>query len=412
MLLRSIFAALTLCAAAGAASAQTTPQPPASPAPTASPTPGVVMATIYNRPDYAQDSLWLCKPGIANDRCHVNLDATVIRPNGTTRIERFRAASNPKIDCFFVYPTVSMDPGFQSDWTPDRMEFDDVKLQFARFRSVCRTFAPLYRQATLTALRAASGGPTPSGERPPPNQGGYQDVVDAWNWYMAHENHGRGVVLIGHSQGAGLVARLLANEIEGKPAQRQLVSAIVLGSSVLVPDGQDVGGTYRTIPLCRAESQVGCVISYSSFRDTNPPPATSRFGRAREGQVAACTNPANLASGSGTNDSYFLTQGFLNGSGGTTQPAWANPAPRVTTPFVKVPGLISTSCVKVGDFSYLQMHVNADPADRRTDQVAGEIQRATGPDLSWGLHLIDVDHSMGDLLRIVRAQAAAYSRNR
>jgi hypothetical protein len=64
----------------------------------------------------------------------------------------------------------------------------------------------------------------------------------------------------------------------------------------------------------------------------------------------------------------------------------------------------------MGEFSYLQMHVNADPKDVRTDQLAGEIQRASGPDLNWGLHLIDVDHSMGDLVRIVRKQAAAYAK--
>jgi hypothetical protein len=75
---------------------------------------------------------------------------------------------------------------------------------------------------------------------------------------------------------------------------------------------------------------------------------------------------------------------------------------------VKVPRLLSTECVRRGEFSYLELHVNADPADARTDQLAGEIIRATGPDLAWGLHLIDMDHSMGDLIRIVRAQSNAW----
>jgi len=360
--------------------------------------------------DYGNDALWLCKPGLKDDKCKTDLDATIVKPNGKTSVEKFVAAKDPKIDCFFVYPTVSMDPGYQSDFTPDKMEIDDVHLQFARFGAACRTFAPMYRQTTLTALRESSGGPKPAGERPPQGIGGYTDVVDAWNWYMAHENKGRGVVLVGHSQGAGLVARLVASEIEGKPVQKQFISAIVLGAAVLVPEGKDVGGTYKSIPLCRKDNQVGCVISYASFRDTNPPPVASRFGRGRDGLVAACTNPANLATGAGKPESYFLTHGFLNGSGGTTQPAWATPEPKISTPFVKVPGLVSTACVKLGEFSYLQMHVNADPKDARTDQLAGEIQRATGPDLSWGLHLIDVDHSMGDLVRIVKAQAVAYGK--
>ena len=361
--------------------------------------------------DYSDPTLWLCRPGLADDKCKINLDATIIKPNGKTSVEKYKAADNPAIDCFFVYPTVSLDPGWQSDFAADKMEIDDIKLQFARFGSVCRQFAPIYRQTTLTALRVRSGGPAPAGERPASGVGGYNDVVDAWNWYMANENKGRGVVLVGHSQGAGVLARLIAAEIEGKPAQSQFVSGIILGSAVMVPPDADVGGTYKTIPLCRAEDQTGCVISYASFRDTNPPPAASIFGRSNNGLVAACNNPANLKTGQGKPDAYFLAKGFLNGSGGATQPAWANPEPNITTPFVKVPGLVSTNCVRKGDFSYLEMSVNADPQDKRTDELAGEVMRPTGPDLAWGLHLIDVDHSMGDLVRIVGKQAKAWGKN-
>ncbi len=364
------------------------------------------------RADYSADELWLCRPGLKDDKCRVNLDATVIEGSGRMTLERFAPNPQAPIDCFFVYPTVSLDTGYLSDWSPDRMEFDNVRLQFARFGSVCRTFAPLYRQFTLTALRAASGGAQPAGERPPQGLGGYQDVVDAFSWYMQNENKGRGVVLIGHSQGAGLIARLIAQEIEGKPAQKQFVSGVILGSSVMVPPGADTGGTYKQIPLCRREDQTGCVISYSSYRDTLPPPTGARFGRSgQNGQVAACVNPAGLASGRGEPVSYFLTEGFLNGSGGTTPP-WVNPSKPISTPFVRTPGLVSTECVSRDGYSYLAVHVNAEPSDPRTDVVAGEIQRATGPDLSWGLHLIDVDHSMGDLVRIVSRQAGAFAAGR
>ncbi|HVY90236.1 MAG TPA: DUF3089 domain-containing protein [Hyphomonadaceae bacterium] len=360
--------------------------------------------------DYANSQLWLCRPDLKDNKCKVDLDATIVKTDGKTEVVKYKAATDPKIDCFFIYPTVSLDPGWQSDFAADHMEFDDVKLQFARFGADCRQFAPIYRQTTLTALRVASGGPAPSGERPAQGFGGFTDVVDAWNWYMAHENKGRGVVIIGHSQGAGLATRLIAQEIEGKPAQKQFISAIILGSAVGVPEGKDTGGSFKAIPLCHAEDQLGCVITYASFRDTNPPPPGTRFGKAGNGLIAACTNPANLATGKGTPDSYFLTKGFLNGSGGTTQPAWATPEPKISTPFVKVPGLVSTECVDRDGYSYLQMHVNADPKDARTDQLAGEVIRATGPDLTWGLHLIDVDHSMGDLVRIVGKQAAAWTR--
>jgi hypothetical protein len=362
------------------------------------------------RADYANPALWLCRPGLATDACRIPLDVSVIATTGKAKVEKFKANAAPAIDCLYVYPTVSLDAGYISDWTPDRMELDAVKIQFARFSSVCRTFAPIYRQRTLTALRAASGAaPAPAGSLPPGQLGGYTDVVDAFNWYVANENKGRGFMLIGHSQGAGLLARLIQREIEGKPIAKQMVSAMILGSTVLVPPGADVGGTFQSTPLCRREDQTGCVITYATFRNSNPPPEDSRFGRGRDGQSAACTNPANLAGGAGVSDAVFLAQGFLNGSGGTTQPAWAKPAPRLRTPFVKVPGLVSLTCKADGDFTYLEMSVNADPKDKRTDELAGEVIRATGPDLAWGLHLIDVDVAMGDLVRVLGKQAAAYA---
>jgi hypothetical protein len=378
--------------------------PPSVPTLALQPLPAVDIAHA----DFANPALWLCRPGLAEDKCKINLDATIIDKDGKTTVEKFKAATDPKVDCFFVYPTVSDDKTWASDWTVDKMEIEDIKLQFARFGAVCRQFAPIYRQTTLTALRIASGGPQPIGERLPAGVGGYYDVLDAWNWYMANENNGRGVILIGHSQGAGVLARLIANEIEGKPAQKQFVSAMLLGSTVLVPPGKDTGGTYKSIPLCRAEDQTGCVISYASFRNTLPPPDTARFAKAAAGNIAACNNPANLARGQGVPDSYFMTKGFLNGSAGPNQPDWAKPQPTITTPFVKVPGLISTKCVQSGDYHFLEMTVTPDPADVRTDELAGEIMRATGPDLNWGLHLIDVDHSMGDLVRIAGKQAAAW----
>lgn len=360
-------------------------------------------------PDYGAPGLWLCRPDLADNRCKVDLDATVIAPSGRMTVERYVPAKDPGIDCFFVYPTVSKDPGWQSDFSPDAMEWENIRLQFARFGQVCRQFAPLYRQFTLTALRAPSGaGPQPVGERPPPGVGGLSDVVAAWNWYLANENRSRGVVLIGHSQGGAMIARLIAQEIEGKPVQKQLVSALILGAPVMVPPGRDVGGTFKSIPLCRDETQIGCVISYATFRDRLPPPPDSRFGRARDGLRVACTNPANLGGGAGKPQSYFLTRGFLNGSGGDVQPDWTYPPRPISTPFVKTPGLISTTCVSSGDFDYLSLHVNAVPSDARTDELGGQIIRSTGVDPSWGLHLIDVDHAMGSLLKIVDAQAEAY----
>ncbi len=362
--------------------------------------------------DYSDPALWLCRPDLKENHCNVNLDATVIAANGETSLEEYSPAENPGFDCFFVYPTVSKDPGWQSDFTPDHMEIEDIRLQFARFGEACRQFAPMYRQHTVTALRRNAGGPQPVGERPAPGFGGYTDVLDAWRWYLENENGGRGVVLIGHSQGAAMLSRLLAEEIEGKPRQRNLISALIIGAPVFTPPGKDFGGSLKSIPLCRAEDQVGCVITYATYRASSPPPENALFGRSRDGLRVACVNPANLQGGVGVATSYFLTKGFLNDAGGTVQPAWTSIQQDIQTPFVKTPGLVSTRCVSEGEFTYLELREIPNPNGGRTDKIAGEIVRPFGIDPVWGLHLIDMEHSMGDLIRIITKQAKAYEANK
>ena len=74
----------------------------------------------------------------------------------------------------------------------------------------------MYRQLTLPQLRAMQG----SGQSPPQRGSraqGTADVDDAWDHYLRTYNKGRGVVLIGHSQGAGQISRLVrAKNIGGQ----------------------------------------------------------------------------------------------------------------------------------------------------------------------------------------------------
>ena len=111
-------------------------------------------ASATPAPDYADAANWLCRPG-RKDACAVDQDVTVIAADGTRKVERFKPAAAPKFDCFYVYPTLSHDPGQNSDMTPKPEENLVVAAQAARFASQCRVFAPMYRQVTLTALRAA-----------------------------------------------------------------------------------------------------------------------------------------------------------------------------------------------------------------------------------------------------------------
>jgi hypothetical protein len=348
--------------------------------------------------DYSDGKTWLCRPGREDD-CTVDLTTTVVTAKGTLAKETWKPNPNAGIDCFYVYPTVSLDRTANSDMNAGPEEHNVVHSQFTRFGSQCRTFAPLYRQITLTALRAnMSGKPMTAADRTL----GYNDVVDAWNYYLQHDNQGRGFVLIGHSQGSGVLTQLIKNEIDGKPIQKQLISAILMGTSLQVPKGKDVGGAFKSIPLCHSDSQTGCAIAYASFRSNVPPPANSLFGRAPEGMMAACTNPAKLSGGSGQLHTYFSSG---NRAGSTFE--WAKGA-KIDTPFVSTPGLVTAQCVNNEHGSYLEITVHGDPKDPRTDDITGDVVTDGKVQENWGLHLIDANLAMGNLVEIVKSESQAY----
>ena len=407
----AIAAALaTMTGGAHAQSPSPAPSPASSPAPIATTT----SAPVYAPPDYGAPGAWLCLPGRA-DACAIDQTATIVAADGTLTRETFHTDPAAPIDCFYVYPTVSTDPTPNSDMTADPAETYVVAQQFARLGAKCRTFAPLYRQVTLAALRALMTGQPVTADRTM----AYADVLAAWRHYLAHDNNGRGVVLVGHSQGASILTTLIANEIDARPVQAKIVSAILLGSNVAVPRGQTVGGVFKSMPTCARADQTGCVISYVSFRDTSPPPLHSRFGTTQMNNAvalpvggdltAACVNPAALLRG-GVDPALhaYLT---TTGRAIVTEAAprvWAT-GKTVDTPFVSTPGLLTAHCVSTPTHTYLSVHVNADPADPRTDTIAGDVVVGGNVQADWGLHLIDVNLTMGDLVDVVGRQAGAYT---
>ena len=182
----------------------------------------------------AADVTWVCKPGQANNICLESLTTTVYEPGGGSRVGQAPIPANPPVDCFYVYPTVSNQVGPNATKAIDPEIEGIVRFQAARFSQQCRVFAPVYRQNTVPALLAQGRYTTPESR-----QLAYADVVEAWRDYMKRYNGGRGVVLIGHSQGSFHLRRLLRTEIDPKPAlRRQLVSAVLLGGNVLVKRGQ------------------------------------------------------------------------------------------------------------------------------------------------------------------------------
>ena len=355
-----------------------------------------LQATAGTPPDYAKPANWLCLPG-RTDVCTTPLPTTALNPNGYGSTGRSTVAKDAGVDCFVVYPTVSRDAGMNSDLVPGE-EKGLVASQFARFSGACKIYAPMYRSMTLGAVAAAAAGANVA----QPAMLAYGDVRAAWKEYLAKHNKGRPYVLLGHSQGSLMLQQLIANEIEGKPEAKRMKLAIIPGFNLLVPQGKLVGGTLKTTPVCSRPGQTGCVMTWVSFRENNAPPAGAIFGIAdKPGMTVACTNPAKPgATGWVSLDSYWNADWSLPVSGGPIQWSTEGASP---SPFVRTEGLVSARCVNDGQRGYLSVRVNADPRDKRTDRVYGEVGLLGMFVPGWGMHLADVSAPMGDLIRQVSA---------
>jgi hypothetical protein len=336
---------------------------------------------------------WLCKPGMAKDPCAPSLRTTVFSNTGSKlRVENVKRAKAPKIDCFYIYPTVSDQPGQNANLTVDPVERSIALYQAARYSQVCRVFAPMYRQGTIGGL---GGGGIAAAYKI-----AYADVLAAWKDYLAHYNHGRPFVLIGHSQGTFHLRELVTQQVDPKPALRkQLVSAILLGGNVLVKKGRDVGGDFKHVPACRSKHQLHCVVAFSTF-DT-PVVADSKFGITHaKGEQVLCTNPAALGGGSGTLDSIIPSAPFYPQSAlaaGISLLGLTIPTPSTT--WVHYANAFTGRCSSADGAHVLQI----------TAAPNGQTPKPS-PDATWGLHLVDANLGLGNLLDMVRTQAAAFHR--
>ena len=358
-------------------------------------TAALVLVALASAAPASARTTWLCKPGTKPDPCRGDLTATVVAADG--HVLGTRKATNarkPAIDCFYVYPTVSDQDRPVATLSKDPEEISIARYQAARFSQVCRVFAPMYRQTTLKSL---FGGPAPTAAQ---RALGTRDVLAAWREYLSRYNHGRGVVLIGHSQGTFRLRTLIADEIDRRPAiRKRLVSALLLGGNVLVKKNSDAGGDFRNIPACRSATQTGCVIAYSMFGETPPP--NSVFGRtATAGMEVLCTNPASLRGGSGRLSPRSPSQ-YPPGTIGAAVQAFAGPLPSVATPWIIAPGTYTARCASSGGAHWLQ--VTAGP---------GAPQFHPFPDATWGYHLGDINLAVDTLVSDVRAQTRAYLRGR
>jgi hypothetical protein len=340
----------------------------------------------------AAKTVWLCKPGLKNNPCEPSLKTAFFTPAGKAlRTKSVKPDRHRRIDCFYVYPTVSDQKTDFANLKKDPPIRSIALFQAARYTQHCRVFAPMYRQRTVIGL---THGPIVSKRN-------YGDVRSAWREYLRRYNHGRGVVLIGHSQGTYLLRRLIAKEVDRKPpVRRRLVSALLLGGDVLVKKGRTVGGDFKHIRACRSTKQLGCVVAFSTYNQT--PPQDSIFGRtAQKGMQVLCTNPASLRGGSGVLEGIIPTTPFAPGSTIAAGIAiLGQKIPSTKAPWVESPSF-SGRCSSAAGASVLRVAPRAGAADL-----------TPSPNAAWGLHLADANIALGNLLDLVKSEAAAYRKRR
>lgn len=389
--------------------------------------------------------VWMCKPGMPGNSCGqdaagnptdpaptgryadghpTSLNATNVAANGSTSTEPLPVTSNPGVDCFYIYPTVDLlsNPLLEIGSNPPvRRDTETAVMltQVGRFAGQCRIFAPIYRQATLLDYLLGQ-------IIRPDFDTGFQDVTQAFDAYWNNDNidpatgKRRGVVLIGHSQGAGMLTGIVQNRFDGKPAADQLVAAYLMGAEVTVPLGGTTGGendpvsSFKHIPTCTrapgAPVPTGCIVAYSA-NDVPPGATPGGFGTAPDPQhERVCVNPAALLAGSAPGaptpiKTYLPTQQLLRGNvllpnGGLTLLFLGHVPPTYPTGYAGYPGRVTGQC---------STGTTADGARINWLQVDGleEIKKPSAVGL--GLHGVDLNVTNGDLAALIGAQSVAWN---
>jgi pimeloyl-ACP methyl ester carboxylesterase len=341
---------------------------------------------------------WLCRPDVADDPCDGDQTTRYFESDGSSRVEQVDVPTDPPIDCFYVYPTVSNQPTRNATQTPDPEVRSIAKYQAQRFSTKCRVFVPLYRQVTAAGITlAGQTGDTSAYET------AYTDVREAWLRYLREDNGGRGVVLIGHSQGSRMLRRLIRDEIDRNPrVRRLLVSAIIPGANANVLD-------FQKVPACSRPGQTGCVVSYATFNET--PPDNTRYGRTDTdpargalglpwgpGVEALCTDPTALSGTGGNLESLVPSEPFAPGIIALLLLRLYNgPPPSADTPWLQPQDHYTGRCETSNNANVLMISPVAD-AEHLTPS----------PDSTWGVHLVDINLPLGNLVKIVGLQTQAY----
>ena len=343
---------------------------------------------------HAEDTVWICQPGQADDLCAGTIEgSTIPPPDEESQPLGYTRPKNAPIDCFYLYPTQSDQPGPNANLDKDPPIRRVVVQQARMFSSVCDVYAPMYRQVTLNGNQNSHNDSVETA---------YQSARAGFRDYLRNHNDGRGFIMLGHSQGSAHTARLIDEMVDTDPKLRKrFVGAIAPGANISVPVGEDVGGLFGNVPACSEVAQYGCVVAYSMFNDVPGPAAP--FSRLDFGYwiypeprpdsaefEVMCTNPAELDGGDGRLEP-LVNFDYLFGA----------PAEETATPWRGQPDFYEAECKRQGGARWLNLSKVGLAGDMRADLGAAV---ASGSNY----HVPEVNLAEGNLLRIAGLQSDAY----
>ncbi len=136
-------------------------------------------------------------------------------------------------------------------------------------------------------------------------------------------------------------------------------------------------------------------VAFSIYN--GPVPSDSLFGRAENGFEVLCTNPAALGGGSGTLTPIYPSEPFAPGVIGSAVTQLGR-LPTASSPWIEIPRAYRARCSSGDGANVLQV------------TPVGEAPRLTPTSPGYGLHLVDANLSLGNLVDLVRRQARHYER--
>ena len=219
------------------------------------PTLGADTSQSKTKLDYSQMKYWAAHPD---------------KSDPSDKVPGSESYSTPDTDAdvFFIHPTTYTSYKGAVMWNADitdqdlndRTDNTTIQYQASAFNSGGRVYAPRYRQAHIEAFYTENRS---VGERA--LDYAYEDVKQAFQYYLDNQNHGKDIVIASHSQGTRHAKILLKEFFDGTQLQNQLIAAYIIG----IPVAKD---EFNHIPTCEDADDVGCYVSWRTFRTGSYPP--------------------------------------------------------------------------------------------------------------------------------------------